>query len=85
MRYDPELPGCFGENDLVFASHDLDRDRAFEWLSKLRNQEAVWADVQAQIEEFLRERDAAVFHVADQVDRAKRMLAPWLYGPMDEE
>ena len=85
MAYDRELPGCFGDVDLQFAIHPLDTNRAFAWLTKLRERQALWSDVQAQIEEFLRERGAAVFHVIEQVDRAKRMLAPWLYGPVDEE
>ena len=44
----------------------------------------MWADVEVQIEEYLRERDPAVFHIIDQIDRAKQMLGPWLYGPVVE-
>ena len=84
MAYDAELAGCFGQADLTFACHNSARDAAFLWLTKLREQETVWADVEAQIEEYLRERDAVVFHIIDQIDRAKRMLGPWLYGPVVE-
>jgi hypothetical protein len=85
MAYDRELPGCFGGVDLQFAIHPLDTNRAFAWLIKLRERQALWSGVQAQIEEFLREPNAAVFHILDQVDRAKRMFGPWLYGPLGEE
>ena len=80
MAYDPDIPGCFDETRLKFASNHATCNHAFLWLAKLREQEAVWADVEAQIEEYLRERDASVSHVVDQVDRAKLMLGPWLYG-----
>ena len=80
MPYDPELPDCFGHDDLVFASSDLTCDRAFGWLTKLREQEAVWADVEHQIQEFLRERGVNVLRIVEQVDRARAMLGPWLYG-----
>ena len=80
MNYDPELPGCFDEGSLAFASSEQTRDHAFFWLAKLREQETVWADVQTQIERYLCVREAGAFHVIDQVDRAKLMLGPWLYG-----
>ena len=75
MAYDPELPGCFGERDLIFASHELDRERAFAWLAKLRKQETVWVDVEAQIKEYLRERGAAVFQITDQIEKAVASLS----------
>ncbi len=85
MAYDPELPSCFGETDRVFGSHELERTRAFAWLVMLRERQATWLEVRRQIEEFLRTKDAAVPHVVDQVDRARLMLGPWLWGPLDDE
>jgi hypothetical protein len=41
--------------------------------------------VKAQIEEFLRERDADVLHILDQIDRAAVLLKPWLQGPANDE
>jgi hypothetical protein len=41
--------------------------------------------VKAQIEEFLRERDAGVLHILDQIDRAAVLLKPWLRGPANDE
>lgn len=85
MIHDPELPGCFSNADLIFASYELDRRRAFAWLATLREREMQWSDVRVQIEEYLRSRNAAVFHIVDQIDQARRMLAPWLFGPAGEE
>jgi hypothetical protein len=78
MAYDPELPGCFGDKDLLFANHPSDQERAFAWLTKLRRRRALWSEAQRQIEEYLREREAPVFHILDQTERAKMLLAPWL-------
>ena len=85
MAYDIHIPGCFGHNDLLLAVHACDADRTFTWLTKLRRHQATWNETRAQIEEFLRDRGAAPPHIEEQVAAAKRLLAPWLYGPVDEE
>jgi len=73
MAFDPELPGCF-DGHLVFAASEPERDQAFAWLAELRSKGAVWAEVEAQIDAYLRERAPGVFFVIEQVDRAWRML-----------
>ncbi len=85
MAYHPELPGCFGEQDLFFAVHPLDQERGFAWLTKLRKEEVVWADTAEQIVGYLRDKGAADTYIDEQLNRAKAMLAPWLYGPVNEE
>lgn len=85
MAYDPELPSCFDERDLILAAHPIDKGRAFAWLIKLRNKEALWADVRRQIEEFLRERHAREAHIRQQVERARILFGPWLYGREEQE
>jgi hypothetical protein len=47
---------------------------AFLWLVLLRERQTTWPEVNAQIEEFLRERDAVVLHILDQIDRAAVLL-----------
>ena len=84
MAYDPELSECFGEQDLLFAVHPLGKQCAFLWLIRLREREAMWSDVQRQIEEFLRERGAPVFHILDQIERASALFKPWLCGPAND-
>lgn len=61
------------------------KGRAFAWLIKLRNKEAVWAEVRQQIEEFLRERQATEDHIRQQVERAQILFGPWLSGLEGEE
>jgi len=82
--YDPELPGCFGRNDGLFAVHPLDADRALAWLIKLRSQRVTWREVRAQIEAYLREAGCSEEHIAEQVAAAKWRMLPWLYGPEEE-
>ena len=84
MTYDAELPGCFGGADLLFAANSSTQERAYAWLGELRRRKASWADVSAQIEGFLRERKAPVFHVLDELERVKRMLGPWLSAPTND-
>jgi hypothetical protein len=85
MAYDPELPGCFGDHDLIFASHPLDRHRAFEWLIRLRSRDATWSEAKTQIEGFLRSKEIEPFHILDQIERAELLLKVWLYGPGNDE
>ena len=85
MAYDRELPACFSQDDLLLAPGDAEEQRAFRWLALLRERQTTWPEVKAQIEEFLRERDAAVLHILDQIDRAAVLLKPWLQGPANDE
>ena len=39
MNLDKEVPGCFGDKDLVFAGQPLNKGRAFGWLNSLRKRE----------------------------------------------
>jgi hypothetical protein len=80
MPYDPELPGCFGDIDLIFANHPLDANHAFQWLIKLRDRQALCSEVVSQFEEFLTEKGADRSHIVEQVERARERLFPWLYG-----
>jgi hypothetical protein len=78
MAYDQQLPGCFGERDLILAGHPLDQGRAFSWLISLRNREALWSEVKAQIEEYLRAKGAGSDHIDAQIARASDLFQPWL-------
>jgi hypothetical protein len=61
MAYDRELPACFSQHDLLLAMGEAEEQRAFRWLAILRERQTTWPAVKAQIEEFLRERDAGRF------------------------
>ena len=80
MAYDKELPGCFGERDLLFANHPLDADRAFDWLTSLRKRDATWTEASNQFRDYLTERRATTDHITKQLRVAARRIKPWLYG-----
>jgi hypothetical protein len=74
MAYDRELPASFSQHDLLLAMGDAEEQRALQWLAMFRERQTTWPEVKAQIEEFLRERDAGVLHILDQIDRAAAVL-----------
>ncbi|MCG2626577.1 hypothetical protein L6654_08065 [Bradyrhizobium sp. WYCCWR 13023] len=76
MAYDNELPGCFGNNDLIFAGHPLDADRAFNWLGSLRKRHIGLAAVKEQVREFLTERGASAAHIDEQLSKVERRFGP---------
>ena len=78
MTWDKQVPGCFGEHDLIFANHPLDERRAFEWLTDLRRREIGWAAVREQLVAFLTSKDASPEHINHQIARADARLKPWL-------
>lgn len=78
MSYDPELPGCFGRADLIFAGHPNDEDRAFAWLGSLRRRGIGLEAALQQIREYLESEGASAEHVKAQRKWASEFLKPWL-------
>jgi hypothetical protein len=78
MAYDQELPGCFGNVDLIFAGHPLDEDRAFKWLASLRERHIGLADAKEQVVAFMTEKGAGQSLIDEQLARVERHLQPWL-------
>ena len=78
MKLDKEVPGCFGDKDLVFAGQPLNEGRAFGWLNSLRKREIGWQAASTQIAEYLKSRNASDARIKEQLDRASKYLRPWL-------
>lgn len=78
MTWDKELPGCFGIADLIFALDPSDEDRAFQWLTSLRDRTIGWGKARQQIIDFLTSKKARAEHIAEQVERAELRMQPWL-------
>ena len=76
--WDKQVPGCFGENDLIFAGHPLDEKRAFEWLIDLRKRGIGWKAARSQLMTFLKPKDAAPDHIKQQLVSVGKHLKPWL-------
>jgi hypothetical protein len=78
MNLDKEVPGCFGQKNLVFAGNPEDEGRAFGWLNSLRKREISWEDASQQIAYYLKSRNASDARIEEQVERASLFLKPWL-------
>ncbi len=69
---------CFGVDDLEFSKHPLDEERAFEYLTCLRSQGIPWAQARADMSAFLVSKNAPRAHISTQLEKARRMMKPWL-------
>jgi len=78
MKLDKEVPGCFGDKDLVFAAQPLNEGHAFGWLNSLRKRKIKWQAASTQITEYLKSRNASDARIKEQLDRASKYLRPWL-------
>lgn len=76
--WDNQVPGCFGNNDLIFAGHPLDEIRAFDWLTDLRKRSIGWKAARAQLAAFLKSEGAGPDHIRQQLASAGKHLKPWL-------
>ena len=78
MAYERALPGCFGDVDLIFAGHPLDKRRAFEWLASLRMRQIGLAGAKEQVREYLTDKGAGGALIDEQLTAVERHLKPWL-------
>lgn len=76
--WEPELGGCFGNDDHEFAKHELDRKRAATYLASLVHRGVGWSAFGKQVEAYLKSHigDAAV--LKDRLSRVECMMKPWL-------
>jgi len=66
------------DRDLYFGTHPRNLYSASQWLSTLLDENHDWPRAAAEIATFLRDKHASADHVAEQVEKAKPLLAPWL-------
>jgi hypothetical protein len=78
MAWDPEVPGCFGGVDLLFAIHPLDEKRAFAWLTSLRRRKATLAKAEKQVRSYLANQSCGEDHIREQVMSMHRHFGAWL-------
>jgi hypothetical protein len=78
MAWEKQVPGCFGNSDLIFAGHPADEDRAFKWMIDLRARAVGWKAVRQQLKDFLTSKGARREHATSQLKRAARKMKPWL-------
>lgn len=78
MAWKELIPGCFGEQDFIFANHPLDEQRAFKLLTVLFDQHVSFDEVAKAIVEFLQSKGANGEHVGQQIKRVRDRYKVWL-------
>ena len=78
MAWDPEVPGCFGHADKIFAIYPLDERQAFAWLTRLRQRGTTLADAEWQLRAYLASEGCGEEHIREQRHRLRTKFAPWL-------
>lgn len=74
----PELPSAFGGLTADFAVHPIDRKGAVAYLRAALDHNLTWRDAENDVRTYLKERGCGQAHIDEQVERARRLLQPWL-------
>ncbi len=78
MDWTQKIPGCFGSDDLNFAGHPCDAERAFDLLKECRDQNVGLQELENAVRQFLASKTANKQHIADQIKRIREHCEPWL-------
>ncbi len=78
MEWKQQIPGCFGEDDQLFAVHPLDRKKAHELLGTLIDEHVSWSDVCLAVRDHLKERGCGPEHISQQMRTVHNLIQPWL-------
>lgn len=78
MDWGKDISGCFGIADHKFALHDLEIERAFALLSKLREQGVSWKDTDEAFRTYLQNKTTNNEHIKTQMAKVKKFMEPWL-------
>ncbi len=68
----------FHPRTFEFGSYQSDSDRAFAWLTELRNRAASWKEARAQMEAWLQSKGAPANVIQRELAKAESMMKPWL-------
>ena len=74
----PQLSGVFGGAMMSFASDDLARVRAAQYLVEVVRKKLTWLQVEADVRIYLMQFHLPHSEIDKQVARARTMFAPWL-------
>lgn len=78
MAEQVKVSRCFGSDDLIFGSHELDKNEAFRFLDQARSAGLSWDEVRQQMNDYLVSKGATEKHVSKQLDKARDHFKPWL-------
>ena len=77
MSWDQPVPSLYDGSGL-FAHHPADEDRAFAWLTDLRNRGVGWKAARQQLESYMTSKKWKKPHIQYQLKQARLMMKPWL-------
>lgn len=78
MSWQQKIPGAFGDQDLVFAEHPLDADRALDLLKDCYQSDIPLKDVIDEVEKYLKANGATTQHITDQLSKIREKFSGWL-------
>ena len=78
MNWQQKVPGTFGNQDLIFAGHQLDADRALDLLKECYKSNISLQDVLDEAEKFLKSKGAQNQHIKEQLDKIRAKFNGWL-------
>jgi hypothetical protein len=73
MNWKEQIPGCFGNADLIWGSHDLERQRARQMLKDAIDAGATMDDIVHEVEVFQIFKRATNGHIEDQVGKVRNL------------
>ena len=78
MAWQEQISGGFAHMDAPFASHALDRDRAFSMLQTMLSEGASWSEAETAIRDYLKGQNMTAAELSKQMQRVEEKLRPWL-------
>lgn len=78
MSWKKKVSGTFGAQDLIFAGHPLDADRALELLKECYKSNIPLQDVLDEAESYLKSKGAQAQHVQEQLEKIDKKFSGWL-------
>lgn len=78
MSWINNIAGCFGSNDLIFVTHQIEEDRAFALLEDLRKNNVSWSTAKIEFRKFLTSKAATPAHRNKQLRKVAKYYQPWL-------
>jgi hypothetical protein len=78
MSWQQDIPGTFGDQDLIFSGHSLDADRALDLLKECYKSNVSLKDVLDEAEKYLKSKGAGAQHIAEQLEVIRGKFDGWL-------
>lgn len=73
MNWTDQIPGSFGAADLIFASHQLDKERAKKMLIAAIEAEVTMDEITSAVLEYLNRMGCGRAHIEEQIERIKNL------------